>query len=382
MDDPLFDPFSSARQELKGPNGPFRKHEELPRTALKWKNYVDPVTKSPRPLIDFTWQLAAMLRILDSLEDCTQSWTTSAVKKRENLDQADRRDYAQSLFMMDPFGTHQANGIILRALYQPPAANATANAIAAAAAALLIQQTAAIDALIADANSPVVEANRLALTSYCALTAGELGIFQEFVRVYEEALCHFLFQLCTENVSRFLNAERIKALALQQPRRLTWVNYVATLSCRMQDGSKANDLLTYFQKRREAGLVIALWVSERRAERALLEADRVRLPERTWLDYTLHFVSPDERDKLDVPADKDMAAFDNNNGYTMTALETAVNASDPLSFKPFRPSQCRDPLAKRITLLHSALESHAKTQANKIGSSSKKVGEKGSDQKN
>jgi hypothetical protein len=64
MDDPLFDPFSSARQELKGPNGPFRKHEELPRTALKWKNYVDPVTKSPKPLIDFTWQLAAMLRML------------------------------------------------------------------------------------------------------------------------------------------------------------------------------------------------------------------------------------------------------------------------------------------------------------------------------
>ena len=183
MDDPLFDPFSSARQEPKDPNEPFRKHEELPRTALKWKNHVDPVTKSPRPLIDFTWQLAAMLRILDSLEDCTQSWTTSAVKKRENLDQADRRDYAQSLFMMDPFGSHQANGIVLRALYQPPAANATANAIAATAAALLVQQTTAIDALIADANSPVVEANRLALTSYCALTAGELGIFQEFVRV-------------------------------------------------------------------------------------------------------------------------------------------------------------------------------------------------------
>jgi hypothetical protein len=144
-----------------------------------------------------------MLRILDSLEDCTQSWITPAVKKRENLDQADRRDHAQSPFMMGPFGTHQANGVILRALYQPPAANATANAIAAAAAALLVQQTNAIEAPIADANSPVVEANRLALTSYCALTAGELGIFQEFVRVYEEALCHFLFKLCTEKCVPF-----------------------------------------------------------------------------------------------------------------------------------------------------------------------------------
>jgi hypothetical protein len=88
-------------------------------------------------------------------------------------------------------------------------------------------------------------------------------------------------------------------------------------SGRMQDGSKANDLLTcrrtYFQKRREAGLVIALWVSEWRAERALLEADQVQLPERTWLNYALHFASPDERGKLDVPADKDMAAFNNNN---------------------------------------------------------------------
>jgi hypothetical protein len=53
----------------------------------------------------------------------------------------------------------------------------------------------------------------------------------------------------------------------------------------------------------------------------------------------------------------------------MTALETAVNASDPLSFKPFRPSQCRDPLAKRIITLHSALEAHAKVQT-KAGSSS------------
>jgi hypothetical protein len=350
MDDPLFDPFSSARQELKGPNGPFRKHEELPRTALKWKNFVDPVTKSPRLLIDFTWQLAAMLRILDSLADCTQPWTLSAVKKRENLDQADRRDYAQSLFMMDPFGAHQANGIILRALYQPPAGNATANAIAAAATALLVQQTAGIDALIADANSPVVEANRLCLTSYCALTAGELGIFQEFVRVYEGALCHFLFQLCNENVARFLNAERIKALDLQQPATLTWVNYVDILSGRMQDGSKANDLLTYFQKRREAGLVIALWVSERRAERALLEADQVNLPERTWLDYTLHFVSPDERDKLDVPADKDMAAYENNNGYTMTALEAAVAASDPPALSPSAPASVAIPSPRESSL--------------------------------
>jgi hypothetical protein len=69
---------------------------------------------------------------------------------------------------------------------------------------------------------------------------------------------------------------------------------------------------------------------------------------------------------LDVPADKDMAAFNNNNGYTMTALETAVNASDPPSFKPFRPSQCRDLLAKRIITLH---EAHAKVQT-KAGSSS------------
>jgi hypothetical protein len=63
-------------------------------------------------------------------------------------------------------------------------------------------------------------------------------------------------------------------------------------------------------------------------------------------------------------------------------LETAVNASDPLAFKPFRPSQCRDPLAKRITLLHSALESHAKTQAIHNVSSSNKSGEKSPDQKN
>ena len=360
MDDPNFNPFSSERHELKCPDGPFRRHEELPRQAAKWKGYVDPVTKQRRLLIDYGWQVAAMKRITDSLKDCTQTWTLGAVKKRENLDAADRRDFAQSLFMMDPFAEHQANATILRALYQAPAPNATANAIATAAAALITAQDAAIDALVADIQNPVVEANRLCLNSYCALTAGELGIFQEFVRVYQEALCHFLFQLCNENVSRFLNAERVKSLNLQQPVTLEWTDYITLLSERMQDGSKSNDILTYFEKRRESGLTIYLWISERRAERALLEHDQVRLPERTWLAYVLHFVSPDERDKLNIPAEKDMAGFNNGNGYTMAHLETAVTASDPLSFKPFRPNQCRDPLAKRIMALHAALDAAAK----------------------
>jgi hypothetical protein len=70
----------------------------------------------------------------------------------------------------------------------------------------------------------------------------------------------------------------------------------------------------------------------------------------TWLDYTLHFVSPDECGKLDVPADKDMAAYENNNGYTMTALEEAVNASDPLAFKPFRPASVAIPSPRESPL--------------------------------
>ena len=54
--------------------------------ARKWKTYVDPITKEKRKLIDFWWQKAGAQRILQSLENCTESWTTSAVQKRESLD--------------------------------------------------------------------------------------------------------------------------------------------------------------------------------------------------------------------------------------------------------------------------------------------------------
>ena len=41
--------------------------------ARKWKTYVDPVTKEKRKLIDFWWQKAGAQRILQSLENCTES---------------------------------------------------------------------------------------------------------------------------------------------------------------------------------------------------------------------------------------------------------------------------------------------------------------------
>ena len=57
--------------------------------ARKWKTHVDPITKEKRKLIDFWWQKAGAQRILQSLENCTESWTTSAVQKRESLDKSD-----------------------------------------------------------------------------------------------------------------------------------------------------------------------------------------------------------------------------------------------------------------------------------------------------
>ena len=224
MDDPDFDPNSCQRVDLLKPPGPFNRAEELPTIARKWVQYVDPVTKQRRQKIDFWWQKAGAQRILTSLENCTESWTTSAVQKRESLDKSDSRDQASSLFMLDKFATHLADADILRALYVPPRASASQATIVAAASALVIAQDQAITALVADANSPVVESDRITLAQHCELTAVELNLYKEFVRVHDAAPCHFLFDIVADRVSRFLNAERVQKLNAASPATLKWAD--------------------------------------------------------------------------------------------------------------------------------------------------------------
>ena len=318
--------------------------------------YVDPITKMKRQKVDFWWQKAGAQRILVSLENCTESWTTSAVQKRESLDKSDSRDQASSLFMLDKFAAHLANAEILRALYVAPRASASAATVLAAASALALAQDAAISALVADVNSPVVESDRIALAQYCELTGSELNLYKEFVRVYDTALCHFLFDIVADRVGRFLNAERVQKLNGITPVVLKWSDYTTLLLDMLRDGSKSNDLLAFFHKTRENGLTVPLWVAERRAERSLLEKDQVSLPEETWMEYVLHFVPPEEKQHLDVPSAKDRKTHNAGAGYTLADLETSIATADVDSFKRFNQKHCTDPLAKRLLAIEVALK--------------------------
>ena len=127
-----FDPFATNRGDRERPDGPFMIIEQLPTQVLKWKTRIHPATKKSTQLIDFSWQRHQAEMILGSLETHTHSWALQAVKKREALDKSDDRDHAQSLFTLDRNSTHRTDGRVLFDLRQAPAANATANAIAAA----------------------------------------------------------------------------------------------------------------------------------------------------------------------------------------------------------------------------------------------------------
>jgi hypothetical protein len=217
------------------------------------------------------------------------------VKKREGLDKQDSRDQAHSLFSSDRTGRLRADGRTLANMYQAPAGNATANAIAAAAAALVAAQNTAINALVADANSTVIETDRPILMSYCDLTAQERGIFDEFLRVYDSALCHFVFEIVGPQLKRHLNAERLTKEAGNQPVIMKWHDYRTLITSLMRDSVESNDVLTFFLRVRDNLLFVALWVSERRSERSLLEKDGATLPEKVWLAYVLCFIPADER---------------------------------------------------------------------------------------
>ena len=247
MDLPDWNPRDVQRSILvDGPEGPFGHAEPLPTKMQKWVSFLDPRTKLPRELLMFDWQRTYGGLFLDSIETYTHEWTLYTVKRREAFDKQDTRDQAQSLFTLDRDGLHRANGRILYDLRPLPGANPTANALAALEAALVVAQTAAIDARIADVNDPVVEASRTILSSYGQLTNIEFGIFDEYRRVYDAAMCHFLFKVISPQVKRFLNAARITAAAAQNPVVLDWKAHRKLTLDRLPDGAASNDFLTYW----------------------------------------------------------------------------------------------------------------------------------------
>jgi hypothetical protein len=124
-------------------------------------------------------------------------WTTKTVTRREVLENSDKTDSAKSLFVLDIWGDPLiTNGETLRALRQAPRADANAAALEVARLALVARQQARIDTWVGDAGNVVVETDRLKLTIYCDLSAGEVEIYKECVRVYDAALCHFFPDIC------------------------------------------------------------------------------------------------------------------------------------------------------------------------------------------
>ena len=373
MDDLDFDPYASKRVDQERPPGPFQIREDLPGKIFKWKHRLHPLTKQPQKLIDFDWQKVGAERILVSFETYVQDWTLKMVKKREALDKADNRDHAQSLFASDRNGIHLVNGTALRALRVLPAPNANANTINLAVTATNVAQLAAIIVLENDAASPITIVDRPLLLSYCQLTSGEFEIFQSFVSVFNTARCHFFFDIISTEMGRYLNAERISNAAAAVPILLLWNDYRNLALSRLQDTKESEDLLQYLLKTRDELLPVYLWIAERRSERDLLMADGVNLPETTWLSYVLDFITNDERLILNIPADKDMTAFNGGAGYAMTSLETAVSTTDPSTFRKFHQSLCSGPLAKRILLIHKSLLPDVKK---KVKPDSEKASEK------
>ena len=177
----------------------------------------------------------------------------------------------------------------------------------------------------------------------------------ELVRAYDAALCHNIYDVVDPKLGRLLNAERVKALNLPTPKIFRWKDHEAKLHEQFKGTSEEDDLITFFHAAREDNVPVSLWVSERRSSRSLLEKDGVKLKEKAWLAWTTHLIPNDERTILKVPANREMAAYDSGNGYTMEHLEEAIATADPGSFKRFRASSVTNPLGKRILHLHRLL---------------------------
>jgi hypothetical protein len=352
MDDIDFDPFVSKRVDQERPPGPFRIREELPVKIFKWKHRIHPDTKKPQLMIDFNWQRVAAQRIIASFVSYVQDWTTNVVKKREALDKRDISDNAHALFASDPEGRFLPDVVTLRALLVVPAATATNNQIVLANTATSVAQTNAINGLIADINSPIENVDRPILLSFCSLTTGEFEIYRHFVHVFDSARCHFFFDIISVEMQRFLNAERIASASAAVPVTLRWRDYLSLTLSRLTDTKESEDLLLHLLKIRDDQLPVYLWIAERRAERDLLTTDGITLPEAVWLSYVLDFVTSDEHLILQVPADKDRAAFNGGAGYDMAALEASLATTDPRSFRKFHQNLCTGPLAKRLLSIH------------------------------
>ncbi len=267
----------------------------------------------------------------------------TAVKFRESLDKQDRRDLAQSVFARD------RDGRLLEAMRQVRSitlerADDDADEAARAQEDLPLLQQHAIDELVAEDDS-VREDDRPVISISISMTQTEFDLLVELLRVYDQARSHFIYEICEPSVKRFLNAMRIR-YEEEQNGRMPWAEYKSTLLDRMQNSSTIDGLLSYVIKPRENGCPIGLWVAERVSERKQLNEDGIDMSEDTWLELTLSFVTNEEKQTLQVPARDRRAEIEN--GYGVQQLQQSLAQYDPITFKPFRQANCKDPVALRV----------------------------------
>ena len=81
----------------------------------------------------------------------------------------------------------------------------------------------------------------------------EFQIFRKMTEVYDLARSHFVFEIVDPQVKRFLNAERLKAEALNPPQILKYERYKEMFLARTLNSELTQDLLSYILKPREEG---------------------------------------------------------------------------------------------------------------------------------
>ena len=363
MDDPYLDSRSSRRVWEERPKGPFEVNEPLPKPVQLWKASTNKVTNKPQELLHFKWQRNAAQRVLESLELHSYEWTVKAIKTRECLDKLDRRDIALSTFAMSRTKNVNVPALDLRALDLMRPEDNTAELRAEAAHNTRLLQIGRITEMIEDPASLVVEADRAALLSICSMNAIELQIYLKMVDAYDLARSHFLFEIVDSQVKRFLNAERLKAEALNPPMILTYNQYKGLILARTQNNELTQDLLDYILKPREEGCPVYLWVAERTSESNLLTANGLAMSNQAWLAYTISFITADERLVLQVPSLQERSNFDDGRGYELADLEAAISQMDVTTLKPFRQSACNDPVAQQILKLTKGLASESSSSS-------------------
>ena len=171
-----------------------------------------------------------------------------------------------------------------RALLQTPVkANPTANQIALAAGVTLLAQNQQITTWIGDAATPDIGAeDENHLKAFCRLTSLELDIYKHFVDVFDTARCHFFFDIISDEMARYLNAERIASVNQATTVHLKWQDYLDKCLNRLKDTVESESLLTFLTKVRDDALPVYLWIAERRAQRQELEKVLIDLPESMW----------------------------------------------------------------------------------------------------